>query len=341
LDLLFPILLAVFSGLLPMMCWAVMVWWFDRYEKEPVHLLAISFLWGVAPAVVVSGATELILGLLSGYHGATTPGGLWFFNLGVVAPLVEEGVKLLGLAGVFWIAQREIDGPLDGIIYGAMVGFGFAATENMMSFFSSEGIGDLALLIFLRTMVFGSMHAMFTSFSGLGLAFAKYARDTRRAVLWAAGGYLAAVAFHSLHNIGLVLGEKTPAVLLLSVACYGIGLVLIVMLSIGSLLRERRVIRTYLQPYVDRGLLQTRQWEAAASVSTRLFSEWQALRRMDLQTYRKISRIHTVCAELAFKEKQRHLWGGDPRTDRQIESLTLELRKCSGTAPDFENPPLV
>lgn len=316
-----------------MICWAVVVWWFDRYEKEPVHLLAISFLWGVAPAVIISGSMELVLALVSGYDGGSAPGGLSFFNLGIVAPLVEESVKWLGLLGVFRLAQREIDGPLDGIIYGAMVGFGFAATENVIFFFSSRSVGELAGMVFLRAMVFGSMHAMFTSFSGLGLAFAQYARSGRRAFLWTAGGFLSAVAFHSLHNIGLVYAEQSPPALLLSLAVYGTGLVLIVMLAVGSLIRERRAIRRYLQPYVARGWLDQGQWEAAASVGNRLSAEWEALARLDVQAYRRIGRMHTVCAELAFKEKQRHVWGEDPRIDRQIDALALEMRNLAGNSP--------
>jgi len=326
LTLLLLILTSVFAGILPMLCWAIVVWWFDRYEKEPFHLLAISFLWGVAPAVIISGVMELILALLSGYDGGSPSSGLSFFNLGIVAPVVEEGVKLLGLLGVFWIAQREIDGPLDGIIYGAMVGFGFAATENVMFFITSESVGELVFMIFLRAMVFGSMHAMFTSFSGLGLAFAKYARTGWRAIVWAAGGFLLAVVFHSLHNIGIVFAQETPLLLLFSVLFYGIGVVLIIMLSIGSLIRERLTIRKYLQPYVQRGILQAQQWEAAGSLRTRLLAEWNALGNLEIKKYRLISRMHTICAELAFKEKQQQLWGKDPKIDQQIVKLTMEIQ---------------
>ena len=316
-----------------MVCWAVIVWWFDRYEKEPVHLLVVSFLWGVAPAVIISAITEVVLGLLSGYQGGPAPTGLSFFNLGIVAPIVEEGVKLLGVLGVFRIARQEIDGPLDGIIYGAMVGFGFAATENTMVFFSSQSVGEWVFLFFLRAMVFGSIHAMFTSFAGLGLAFAKYARDGRRAFLWAAGGFLAAVLFHGLHNTALVLAERSPAFVLLGLLFYGVGIILIVMLAVGSLIRERRTIRTYLQPYVEQGLLLPRQWEAAVSMRTRLMSEWEALGRSDLQTYRAVARMHTICAELAFKEKQRRLLGDDPHITLQIEKLSMEIRNLSTGKP--------
>jgi RsiW-degrading membrane proteinase PrsW (M82 family) len=329
-DILVLILTSVFAGILPMVCWAVVVWWFDRYEKEPLHLLAISFLWGVAPAVIISGIVELILALFSGYDSVSTSAGLTLFNLGLIAPIVEEGVKLLGVLGLFWIAQREIDGPLDGIIYGAMVGFGFAATENVLFFLTSESVGELLLLIFLRAMLFGSMHAMFTAFSGLGLAFAKYARRGWMSALWAVGGYLAAVLFHSLHNLGIVLATETPYFILISLLFYGIGVLLILMLAIGSLVRERQTIRKYLQPYVERGVLSTPQWEAAASVQKRLSLEWSAIGNLEFNKYRTISRLYTICAELAFKEKQQQLWGQDPRIDQQITKLTMEIQYLSG-----------
>lgn len=323
------LLVSVFAGILPMICWAMLVWWFDRYEKEPFHLLLISFLWGVAPAVIISGVLELVMALFSGYEGGAASAGVTLFNLGIIAPVVEEGVKLLGLLGVFWIAQREVDGPLDGIIYGAMVGFGFAATENFLFFLSSESIQELLVIIFVRVMVFGSMHAMFTSFSGLGLAFAKYARSGWRSVWWAAGGYLAAVVFHSLHNLGIVLATETPYSLLVTILFYGVGVVLIIMMSIGSLIRERRTIYKYLQPYVERGIVQPHQLEAAGSMRTRLSSEWEALSNFDFKKYRTIGRMHTICAELAFKEKQQQLWGKDPKIDQQISKLTAEMQNLS------------
>ncbi|MBN2085371.1 MAG: PrsW family intramembrane metalloprotease [Anaerolineales bacterium] len=340
-DILLLLLTSIFAGILPMICWAVLVWWFDRYEKEPLHLLVISFLWGVAPAIVIAAIVELVLALLSGYSGDAASTGISIFNLGVVAPLVEEGVKMLGLLGVFWIAGKEIDGPLDGIIYGAMVGFGFAATENVLFFLSSDSVGELLVMIFLRAMVFGSLHAMIAAFTGLGLAFAKYARGTGRAILWAAGGYLLAVVFHSIHNIGLILAQNALLFLVAILLSYGIGLGIIIMLSIGSLIRERRTIQKFLQPYIGRGLLTEQQWQAAGSMRNRLAAELTALGGLDFKKYRMIARLHTLCAELAFKEKQQQLWGKDPKVEQHIARLTMEIRQIVQSASPSQNTGLV
>ncbi len=331
-DIFLLLLASLIAGVLPMICWAVVVWWFDRYEKEPLHLLLISFLWGVAPAVIIAAIVELILALVSGYSGETASTGLAVFNLGIVAPFVEEGVKWIGVLGVFLIAGREIDGPLDGIIYGAMVGFGFAATENVLFFLSSGSAGELFLMIFLRAFLFGILHAMFAAFSGAGLAFAKYSRNRWTAVLWAAGGYAAAVIFHGAHNTGLVLAQQSlfllPAVLL----SYGIGIGIIIALAVGSLIRERQTILRYLRTYVDSGVLTETQLLAASSVKYRLFAEWDALTRFDIAKYRTIARMHTLCAELAFKEKQRQLWGSDPKIDAHIGQITAEISRISAVS---------
>jgi RsiW-degrading membrane proteinase PrsW (M82 family) len=308
-----------------MICWSAIVWWFDRYEKEPFRLLLIAFLWGMIPAAAISMILELPLGWAGASNLRMAVSGFSFLGVGVLSPVIEEGVKLIGLLGIFLIARHEVDDPLDGIIYGAMVGFGFAAAENTLYFLTSQTVTELILLIFFRAMIFGAMHALFTAFTGLGLALAKYAPNRRRSVLWIAGGFSAAIGFHIIHNLGLFWMPKTPWGFYLSAFSFGVGFLLIVMLFIGSLLRERKVIRKYLYPYAQKGLLQPGQWETAGSVRDRLRSEWAAIRALDFRKYASLSRLHTIFAELAFKEKQRQLWGENPLRERQIRDLVLEM----------------
>ena len=60
------------------------------------------------------------------------------------APIVEEFAKGLGVFLIFVSARRAFDGPIDGIVYGALVGAGFAFTENIQYFavsFIEGGVG--------------------------------------------------------------------------------------------------------------------------------------------------------------------------------------------------------
>ena len=52
----------------------------------------------------------------------------------VQAPIVEEVGKGLGLLLLFVTARRAFDGPVDGVVYGALIGAGFALTENIQYF---------------------------------------------------------------------------------------------------------------------------------------------------------------------------------------------------------------
>lgn len=89
----------------------------DRFEHEPLALLAVTFGWGV-----FCGIFAALLNLFVVPHlGA--PG----------AAFVEEPLKLLG---VYWLARHrrlsaEFNDHLDGMVYGAAAGAGFAGMENL------------------------------------------------------------------------------------------------------------------------------------------------------------------------------------------------------------------
>ncbi len=67
--------------------------------------------------------------------------GLWAKGVGIrfaadwsaslSAPLNEEILKLCGVLMIVLAAPLVISGPLDGMVYGALTGLGFQATENM------------------------------------------------------------------------------------------------------------------------------------------------------------------------------------------------------------------
>jgi RsiW-degrading membrane proteinase PrsW (M82 family) len=328
-----PLLLvvSVFAGVLPMICWSAIVWWFDRYEKEPFQLLLFSFLWGLLPAVAISLLLELLLGVPGISNLQSSALGFTFLGVAVLPPVIEEGLKFVGLLAIFAIAGQEVDDPLDGIIYGAMVGFGFAAAENTMYFLASRTVAELILLIFFRTMIFGAIHGLFTSFAGLGLALAKYSRTRGKAALWAAGGLAAAIGFHILHNLGSLWAINYSWGIYFSVFSFALGILIVILLFIGSLLREQKVIGKYLLPYSQKGILNADQWATAGSLRRRLQAEWSALRVLDFPKYSALSRIHTIYSELAFKEKQRQLWGENPVRDQKICNLLLEMRGLSMT----------
>jgi len=114
-------------GFASSLLFAYILYWLDRYEKEPLLLLGGVFLWG---AVVAAGSAFLInttLGLgiyvFTGSNFATD-----LATGSLVAPLVEETLKGLAVLGVFLVFHSEFDSVMDGIIYAGVAALGFAAT---------------------------------------------------------------------------------------------------------------------------------------------------------------------------------------------------------------------
>lgn len=248
--MLLALFLSFFAAVIPTVFWVLLFYWADRYEREPLWLAAGAFLWGAAPAVVVSLIGEVVLGTpfldAPGTLEATLVEGA------VVAPVVEEVVKALALLAIFWFRPHEFDGPLDGLIYGALVGFGFAMTENFLYFVGAgeEGLGSLGLLIFLRAVLFGLNHSFYTALTGLGLGLARVQPSRPRALLFFALGLGAAIAMHALHNAGASMAEVSGWALLANLAVAGGGVALFLVAVALAWRNERAAMRDELKDEV-------------------------------------------------------------------------------------------
>ena len=179
-----PFAIALPLALLPVPLLVVVVLWMDRLEPEPRANLAFAFGWGAGiaalTALIVNTAdleyvTMPALGASTGEYVAATFG----------APVVEETLKGLVLIGLLWRRRAELDGPTDGVIYAAMVGLGFAMIENVGYYINAlvsperGGIALLGYTFVLRGLVSPLLHPIFTSMTGLGVAYAASRRQRR------------------------------------------------------------------------------------------------------------------------------------------------------------------
>ena len=162
---------SVIFGIVPMLIYAGFLWWLDRWEKEPLPLMAAAFVWGFIPSAILALIAQLILDIPTSalfYHNEVAYS---FVSGSIIAPVTEESIKAFAVLLVFIFFSREFDSLLDGIIYGSLAGFGFAAIENILYFvsFGSDPF-SLGCLVFMRAFLFGLNHAFFTSLTGLGFA---------------------------------------------------------------------------------------------------------------------------------------------------------------------------
>jgi RsiW-degrading membrane proteinase PrsW (M82 family) len=319
-------ILTVLASVGPAVAYSLLVWWLDRYEKEPWGLLAATFVWGALPAIFLSLLAEFIVGVP--FSGLLTGAALDLVQGSVVAPIVEESVKGLAILMIFLVFRREFDGVLDGIVYGALVGFGFAMTENAFYFLGAlleGGVASWVALVFVRTLVFGLNHGLFSGIVGAGLGYAALANDTWKRCLAPVVALMAAIAVHAVHNLSTILGSELCWPLLLSLVNDWGGVVLlgaIVFLAWG---RERRWITTELGEEVSAGTLSQEEYEMAASYVGRVRTQWRVFSSDGMQAARRVRRLYQLLTELAFAKRSLRSSSGDEAAERIVSRLRDEI----------------
>ena len=264
-----PFAIALPLALLPVPLLIMVVLWMDRLEPEPRANLAFAFGWGAGvaalAALIVNTAdleyvTMPALGATTGQYVAATFG----------APVVEETLKGLVLIGLLWRRRAEFDGPTDGVIYAGMVGLGFAMIENVGYYINAlvtpeqGGIALLGYTFVLRGLLSPLLHPIFTSMTGLGVA---YSANRRHGAKWAVAlGLLAAMVLHGTWNglslfgvAGLVAGYLIMTAVLA-------GLIVIL---VADRRRVIRLILRYLPGYERTGLITEDDIAMLASLRAR------------------------------------------------------------------------
>jgi RsiW-degrading membrane proteinase PrsW (M82 family) len=324
----------------PMM---VLIYRLDYFEPEPISLVAGALLWGGVVAIFfASVANELFVDLL---QRTMSPDAFEAWAAAIVAPTNEELYKGLGLVVIFLIARREINGLLDGLIYGAFIGLGFQAVENVQYFLEMtdvSGNGQVAPVLgmfFLRVLVSGLYsHTLFTGLVGIGFAYAITRLDVsrRRRALVAAGLFLAAWSAHFIWNSPLLdslLDEDNilsfiPVALLKGLPFF----VFLVLLVVLARRREVAVFSSLVGMDVGTGVLSQADIYIMSSGRRRRAArravEWRkgtAGRRLQIMIQRALLDLASIRARAPFPDH--------PAVEAQ-RALVLELREQLSSLPD-------
>ncbi len=323
------LLLAILLAIVPTVLYAALLWWLDRYEKEPIPLLLIAFVWGAVPATIIAILLELGAGIpleqiiITNKVREITEAIL-------IAPFVEEAVKAIILVVLFRAFWREFDDVLDGIIYGAMVGLGFSLVENVLYLRSAAlddlnpgdapDIGRMLGLWLLRGVLFGLNHSMFTAFTGAALGFARSLKLRWQRGLVPSLGLGTGMIFHGLHNslasaISVLPDGRAGSSLVIG-ACLGIfvsdwgGLLLIVAVAVLSGVNEGRVISQTLLEEVALGRFTPDEYATLISGRKRWSIRWSTLFSSGIKRWRQMGKFFDLSTELAFRKHC--LPDGDP-----------------------------
>lgn len=173
------------------------VWYFlahDHGAKEPAGALWMMLLLGLV-GVVIAASLEAWLIPAHYLEPGTVASNKTFLRVAGLIALIEESCKFLP-AALFLYPKRYFNEHTDGVIYFAMVGFGFGVPENILyalQFGGSVGWLRLALTPFF--------HAAVTAPIGYWLIKSKLDKKPLWAPLIA---LVCAIGLHTLYDFGLL-----------------------------------------------------------------------------------------------------------------------------------------
>jgi RsiW-degrading membrane proteinase PrsW (M82 family) len=294
------LLIGMFSACLPAPLYVTLLLWIDRYESEPIWMLATAFLWGALVAVfaafVFNTSAEIIV-------AASTNSASIAQNFGAVisAPIVEESAKGFILFVFFFWKKDEFDGIIDGIVYAGMVGLGFAMTENIQYYGRSlqSGIGGLTVVFILRGMIGPFSHPLFTSMTGIGLGWARQSDNGFIKVTMPVLGFMLAILMHATWNGSVTFGGLVGFIVAYCVVMAP-AFVITLMTIFFALRREGRIVREFLYVDCQTGLLAPQEYEKLCSVRGRMGLSWNALTKRGFATWRVRMKCNQAASELAF-----------------------------------------
>ncbi|WP_242893512.1 PrsW family intramembrane metalloprotease [Actinomadura litoris] len=307
----------------------------DRLEPEPPRALVFSFMWGAGVAVL--GALILnTLGLLyvtvpifgeqKGHFVSATFG----------APLIEESLKGAALFGMLWFRRNEIDGFADGLIYAAMVGLGFAMMENItyyMRAYDDGGAQQLQAVFVLRGLVAPLSHPLFTSMTGLGVAYA--ATHRKGQILAPVAGLLGAMLLHGLWNGATTFGLGGLGIVYVLDFCVLVALIVIVAVERRHTVRR---IETYLPMYAGTGLVTPQDVRMLRSIPSRRAARRWARGVGGVPAGRAMTDYQLAATELALLHKRADRGVAEPhwfeaRRDALLGLMALARQAFLRTPP--------
>jgi RsiW-degrading membrane proteinase PrsW (M82 family) len=328
------LLLGFLTATIPVPLYIVLVLWIDRYESEPLWMLAIAFFWGALIATffafLLNTSMQLIVYAIAG-EGAGQA-----FAAVVSAPIVEETGKAVILFIFFFAKKDEFDGVIDGVVYASMSALGFAMYENILYYgkaAASGGSEALTAVFILRGFFAPFSHPLFTSMTGIGLGLARQSNNLAIKIIAPIIGLMAAMFMHSLWNGSAVFGGGVVFVLIYILVMIPAFFIMLFVISM-ALRREGRIVREFLIVDLERGFLTQEEYKQLGSIIGRMGSSFNALSSSGYKGWRARMRFNQLASELAFHRSR--VSRGAYSTDQDVRELeTAYLYALQGLMSEF------
>ncbi len=343
------LILSVIAASVPALIYAAIVLRLDRYEIEPVRAVLACFAWGAVGAILFSLAAGFLFQIAIeeafGVEAAAAA------SVVIGAPLIEESFKGIAVVAVLVFARHEIDSTLDGLVYGALVGVGFAMTENILYFgqaYLEGGLGEFGLLVFARAVLGGFGHPAYTAITGaaIGWSRGRYGRGLARTIVPILG-WSTAVALHVAWNGGLVLTSglvDEDAGLLKVVAVQSAIVIVPAVLVLYVIARlsarhELQILRDELIHEVKRGTITEAEYAAIIDPAQRQRVLMQARARGGRGLRARQQAFFHTAGDLAFRHH--HLRQGEPSRPDQASRDAVDRQRLLALRRELAEAPML
>jgi RsiW-degrading membrane proteinase PrsW (M82 family) len=294
------LVIGLICATLPVPVYVMLLLWIDRYESEPLWMLATAFFWGAVIAVFIAFIFNTSISIMAAVATHSQEIGE---NVGAVisAPIVEESAKALILLILFLWKRDEFDGIVDGIVYAGMVGLGFAMTENILYYGRAvqHGSDALTFIFILRGMAAPFSHPLFTSMTGIGLGWSRQSNNPFIKLVAPVVGFMLAILMHATWNGSATYGGAAG----FFAAYFGImgpAFIATLMVIFFSLRREGRIVRQFLYPDFQNGFFDPEEYEKLCSIRGRMGMSWNVLTKQGFSPWRTRMQCNQLASELAF-----------------------------------------
>jgi protease PrsW len=168
----------------------------DKHEREPLHLLLISFIYGGFSTLVTYFISWPVNALVLTKDDDVVE---QFINAFFKVALIEEFSKFIFVRFILYY-NRNFNEPFDGIVYAVMVSMGFASLENIMYVYDYGLVTGI-----LRMFTAVPAHATFAILMGYFLGKAKFTH--RKELYFSVVALFAPTVFHGAYDYFWFIGE--------------------------------------------------------------------------------------------------------------------------------------
>ncbi len=236
------------AAIIPMTFYLFIIWWVDRYDREPFRLVLKNYLWGALGAVIFAIVWSSIISAFISVF-IKDENYLGSIETILVAPFVEEITK--GAFLFLTIRNKKFDNITDGIVYGGAIGLGFGMTENFLYFITyGDTLVNWIMIVTIRTLFSAVMHCVATATFGAFLAYSRFRKPSAK-VFYVLAGLFIAMFIHLSWNLSVSFEQTT----LLGFLFMIFTIAIFISVFAVSISGERKIIFIELLDEVQLGLI--------------------------------------------------------------------------------------